>query len=86
MKYNAEYIRNRVGGSYEKAVKVYALVAMFYDNPTKAPSKTWERAIRTISKDPCDNCQYIEGSNCSHPKVSTEGVNGCPFTLPYLPY
>ena len=45
MKYNAEYVRGRVGGSHKKAVEVFALVAMIYEIKS-APARAWERAIQ----------------------------------------
>lgn len=50
MKYNAEYVRSRVGGSYELAVKVYALIASLPAKPLEASATTWEAAIKVINK------------------------------------
>lgn len=45
----AEEVRKKVGGSYQKAVKVYKLIAMVYDKPLTAPKRAWNRAIQLVN-------------------------------------
>jgi hypothetical protein len=50
MNYSAEKVREKVGGSYEKAVEVFAMVSMVYRPVNTAPKKAWERAIKLVAK------------------------------------
>lgn len=68
MKYNAEYVRGRVGGSYKLAAAVYSevLKLSLETMPTQAKDETWEIAIKMIN-----NKQFFL---CSRYKCFCDGV------------